>query len=743
MSVNITEKEGNKDSSFLNVNLMKVKNEMIYLKNDILKDIKTSERNFLEKLKSSNKLVDEKLEEFEKKLESYNQKLFTMSQLVAEGNYLKEGMEKLSKEKIEMKDQLLSIGIKQDKLENQLKEKIDYIETILNNSVKYTGIIGNNNRFANFHEFIDYTLSQISLLTMATKKHTTDMKSYKNKFDSNLQNFGIKIDEMIKSSNQKNKILIKESENNTNNNINLLESKFRKYNEENNDQINTKINQLNNNIRNDFKNEIESNKKKFEEDNNKVNKAISDIDEQINELKKLNEEIKIINMKINEYEEIMKKEKENKIIESIKKEKNQIDENEIVNKYLKREINENQFLIYKEFMKINFMIKNIINNILEKSHNAFNKAVDKLNLKKSDEENLIKYLSPYFNNIISEISNRRTKGRTVNNLLNCINIKLTYKKRDKKEPNNKSLKIRKNNSSENYRTFDFDNEFKLSDNNYFGYNTLQMSDRGLNYKIFNSDNFNNNEGFENIDKNIFRKKEVMKNKNYSNERKIKYQKDNIIIDCEKNKNEENKVKEFKNKKIQIIREKLAFNETNKSMKDLINSTFKNKARIEKISRRKIKDNLLRKIQNSGIKREESKQLNRTMSPKNEMENKIEKNSTSMISTYKPFKGKKYIAYEKSLDAKIKEKLIYSDIDYKEKMKRNKNTGFSNDFSSLSNNNNTFMQKTRKNIEADNFKKMVNNLNSFINNNSDKPKYFFTRNKINNMNRIKENLLNDN
>ena len=95
MSVNITEKEGNKDSSFLNVNLMKVKNEMIYLKNDILKDIKTSERNFLEKLKSSNKLVDEKLEEFEKKLESYNQKLFTMSQLVAEGNYLKEGMEKL------------------------------------------------------------------------------------------------------------------------------------------------------------------------------------------------------------------------------------------------------------------------------------------------------------------------------------------------------------------------------------------------------------------------------------------------------------------------------------------------------------------------------------------------------------------------------------------------------------------------------------------------------------------------
>ena len=72
MSNDEPEKESNKESS-LNINSMKMKTEMIYLKEDLLKDLKNFERTFSEKLKLSNKLIDEKLEEFEKRLETYNQ----------------------------------------------------------------------------------------------------------------------------------------------------------------------------------------------------------------------------------------------------------------------------------------------------------------------------------------------------------------------------------------------------------------------------------------------------------------------------------------------------------------------------------------------------------------------------------------------------------------------------------------------------------------------------------------------
>ena len=744
MSNDEPEKESNKESS-LNINSMKMKTEMIYLKEDLLKDLKNFERTFSEKLKLSNKLIDEKLEEFEKRLEIYNQKLFAMSQLVAEDNYLKERIEKLSKEKLEMKEQIISIDIKQDKLENQFTDKIDYVQKILNDSVIYTGIIGKNGKFINFHQFIDHILSQISSLSLSSQKQISDMKSYKTKMESNLQNIRILIDGKIKSSNQLNKQLVIESENKTNDNMSILFSKFKKYNEENIEKINNKIDQLNNNIRNDFKKEIESDKIKFEENNNKINKNISDIEKQLEDLKapyeKLTEEIKIINEKIIEYEEIIKKEKEekdelNKALDDFKKDKKQINEQDIVNRYLKGEINESQLLLYKEFLKLNNMIKNIINDLLEKSHDEFIKA-SKLKHKKFKNDNLIKYLSPYFNNIISEISTEKAKRKTVNNLVNCINLKLNYKRRDRSEQNNKSTHMRKNNSS---RTFDLDDEIKLNNNNDFGYKTFQISDRSDNFRLFNNENLKNyiNEYSENKERNIIQKN----NRSNSKEKKIKYEKDNIVIDCEKNKNEENTVKEYSNKKFHLIKEKIVINEANKIKKDIINNSLKNSADFEKISKRKIKDNLLNKIQNNNIKGEESKQskiLNKTL-------NKIDKNSITMISSFKPFTGKKYIAYEKSFDAKIKEKLIHYDIDYKEKMKRNKNMRFSSDNSYIINDN-TFLQMTKKNFEAENIKNMVNNLQSYIKDNSNKNKYFFTRNKINNLShksiKIRDNLLNEN
>ena len=157
-----------------------------------------------------------------------------------------------------------------------------------------------------------------------------------------------------------------------------------------------------------------------------------------------------------------------------------MDENEIINKYLRGEINENQFLIYKELKKLNYRIKIIIKNILEKnlSNNIKNK-----NLKKNKnlfDNNLTTYLNSCFNDIISEISTERNKRRKVSNLLHCINLKLSDNKKDEQEQNNSVLNMRKSFSIIGFKTFDLNKEINLkkSENNNdikndFGYKTFQ------------------------------------------------------------------------------------------------------------------------------------------------------------------------------------------------------------------------------------------------------------------------------
>ena len=679
--MNINEMEKNKESP-LNINSKKIQNEMIHLKDDILKDLKNFERNYSDKFKSLNKIIDEKLEGFEKRIEVYNQRLFKISQMVVDDRSIKEKIENISQDKMDIKDQILKIGVKLDTLEKQYDEKIDGIETILNDSVIYSGIIGNKGRFINFHEFIDYILSQIAKLTITTQKHTSEINSYKGKLESNIQKIKLQNEGILKTANQFTKKLVSESENGMKDIIKLYESDFKKMKEEN-DKCMNKLEEFNIDIRNELKNERETEKIKFEEENNKVEKLVSSYEKQINDLKgsydKINEELKIINEKISINEDIRKMEENRKELQNKNEDNNQIDENEIINKYLKGEISENQFLIYKELMKLDYLIKNIIKDILEKRNNENIKNKHSKKNRKSIVNNLASYLNSCFNNIISEITNERTKRKTVNNLLHCVNLKLSDKKKDEQEQHNSMLNIRKNLSDINFKTLDINNELKIktSENNNFmkndlGYKTFQMNNRKYNFRLINPEDTKKiSEASKQNERNIIKEEEEIniKNKDLGY---VTNKNDNIIIEYEKRRNKELRVKEYNNKMPPILKEKnIVNNNTNIIKKELFKNILKNNIGNENVSRKRtLKENIIHKIYNNIKKEEESKQsrkLSNTLSQRREIENLMDQNTISVI-TYKPFKGKKYFGYEKSFDAKIKEKLICSDIDYKDKIK---------------------------------------------------------------------------
>ena len=756
MNKNEMEKNG---GSPLNINSKKIQNEMIHLKDDILKDLKNFERNYSDKFKSLNKIIDEKLEEFEKRIEVYNQRLFKISQMVVDDRSIKEKIDNISQDKTEIKDQILKIGVKLDKLEKQYDEKIDGIENILNDSVIYSGVIGNKGRFINFHEFIDYMLSQIAKLTITAQKHTSEINSYKGKLESNIQKIKLQNEGILKTANQFSKKLVSESENGIKDIIKLYESDFKKMKEEN-DKCMNKLEEFNNEIRNKLKSEIETEKIKFEEENNKVEKLVSSFEKQINDLKgsydKINEELKVINEKISINEEIRKMEENRKELQNKNEENKQIDENEIINKYLKGEISENQFIIYKELMKLSYLIKNIIKDILEKRNNENIKNKHSKKNRNSIVNNLASYLNSCFNNIISEISNERTKRKTVSNLLHCVNLKLSDKKKDEQEQHNSMLNIRKNLSDINFKTLDINNELKIktSENNNFmkndlGYKTFQMNNRKYNFRLINPEDTKKiSEASKQNERNIIKEEEEIniKNKDLGY---VSNKNDNIIIEYEKRRNEELRVKEYNNKMPPILKEKNIINKnTNIIKKELFKNILKNNIDNENISRRRtLKENIIHKINNNIKREEESKQsriLSNTLSQRREIENLMDQNTISVI-TYKPFKGKKYFSYEKSFDAKIKEKLICNDIDYKEKIKKIRETGFNNNDISFVPNENIKIPKTKKSLEIDNIKKLVNNLQSYIGENSLNNKYYIPRNNRFNISssttKIKDNIFN--
>ena len=708
----IVDSEKNVESP-LNLNRVKLQNEMIYMKEDILKDLKNFERNYSEKFAKSNKLISEKLEEFEHKIDTFNQKLFEISQSSIDNISIKEKIEKILSEKLSFSDRILKLNIKFDNFEKKFIEKNAYIENILNDSVIYPGIIGNNCKFVNFHGFIDYTISQLAKYYVVSQKNSLEINSIKKNFDSFNKEIKTQNEVILSSANQYARKIFFDGDNKFKDILKEQEKDIKMMKAEN-EMYSNKFEQTTNDIKNKIKKEIEDIENKSKKENEKINILILNNSKDLNNIKisleKLNDELKEIDKKINI--ELQKKE----IIRETTNNNNDllIDENEIiVNKYIKGEINEEQFLVYKQFNKLNMMMKNYLNEFLEKSTQSL-KYNHSAKFKKSPSINFASQLTSSLNNIISEITMERTKRRTVNNLLHCIELKLG------KEKNDGMFNKRKNFSKTDFKTINQNNDLKIKtfDNVYnimkndFGYKTFQMSDRNKNSINQQGLKINFNEESKNNERSIIKEEEEItrkKNENRSNSKDNKINERNIIIDCNKNKNQDIiEILEYNNKMTNITQDKT---NVNKMRKGLIYSILNNNKENEylNVSQKIImKDNIIKKINNKTKKEEELKQtkLKKIITQKKE----IDQDKMS-ISGLKSFKGKKYLGYEKSFDAKIKEKLISNDINYKEKMKKIKE-GMHRDLS-FTPNYNIILPKTKRYIEAENVEKMINNLHSYL------------------------------
>ena len=728
----------------MSINQKKIQNEMIHFKEEILKEMKNFERNLSEKFISSNRLLDERLDSFEKRIETNNQRIFNLSDKIVDDRMLKEKVEKITIDNLDIKNNMILFGAKLDKLSKEFDEKILYIENILNDSVIYQGIIGSKCKFINFHEFIDYVLAQLSKYFIVSTKNTNEINSFKTKLQSSINNIQMQFDGILKSANLFTKKSVIEFENKIKDIAKITEFDLSQMKTENEKQINN-MEQLIGDTKKEIINEIDNGKIQSKEENDKLKLLISRFEKQINELKesynKLDEEIKEIDEKIIS-EEFQKNTKQDIIKSNGSRNNFHIDENEMANKFLRGEMNEEQFLIYKQFNKLNLMLTNLLEYFLEKSTQIMTEKKTK-KFRKTSSINFASQISSCFNNIISEIAIERTKRRTVNNLLHCINLKLN--KEDDKEQNKSVMNIRKNLSDIELKTPNLNNkDIKVATseniNNDLRYISFSIDNKKKHLRLINSAD----------SRNIINENSQSNEKNTIKDLEEKILQNNIIIEHENNGNENiRKIKEYSNKISHAIKNKIIINRTSKIKQDLINGMLKHSLDNEnmnlsqrKILKDKININIIPKIANKKVIEEESKQskLNKTVNTKIEPEN-----NTISITAFKSFKGKKYLGYEKSFDAKVKEKLISYDIDYKDKMKKIRE-GIHRDISFVPPGN-LPLPKNMQSKEVEALHRMVNSLQSYVGENSYKNKNIFRKNNINDFNKsdnkLRENLFNKN
>ena len=258
------------------------KSDLLFFKNEILKEINQFKTDFSKQNKEIKDDFKDKMKLYELTINTMKDDLQQISSVIASNNFIKEKIEEMDKFKKEITDLSSSNKIKLNFLERETQDNFFRINNIINNSVLYPRVIGNNSKFKNFHEFIDYTLSQMTAANSFQKRIEFDLKSFKDKIDKAIQSLKVQIEMAVNSSSQ----LVK-------NGLGETENRIREF-------VNERV--LNIQIKNK---ELESRVEKAMID---LNKGINNINDKANELnnqlreeiEKFNAEAKILNKNIEE-----------------------------------------------------------------------------------------------------------------------------------------------------------------------------------------------------------------------------------------------------------------------------------------------------------------------------------------------------------------------------------------------------------------------------------------------------------
>ena len=570
---------------FLNPEIASIKQDILFFKNDMLKDIRKLEEKLNLKMTNQNLMSSEQYNAFEKKMDSITTQITEINSLLVNNTNLTEKVNTLQIFKSRTEDSIFRVNARINTFEKEYREYIDNVEILINNNLKYPGIIGKNSRFSNFRHFIDYILKYFNdfndfkdeirnfNFNEFKKKIISDLndfrfainENYSNSIlliQRNVQDFDKRMDDLIKK-NEKflkaNESKFEELENKINNYLSEYQAKFTSLEQNINEKYDEQLKEVENikNLKNEFIEEMEKIKTKFEEI--KKNEESKDINNENNFL------LKIINN--NYISESQKGTEENNNIENDNYKNLQkllIEQKEESQAVLKSRNFNNQ---KNEHQKMNNIIKLLLLNNNNNNNNKINLSIIKNNC----------------NEIMKKIKNIEEKNNIVNN------------SDDHSKRMNKTLSIEKTDSLEKFTNIlkEKNNDIINSNNNFQNIeNHLILSNEEILNKKKQSENNEDSNRYLNL-----AKKEVSKN-NYSISNIANTKITKVLLPESLNKKNKNRNPKIhisnssvsENKKIKLISndlscsntKKYSIQDSNNIKKSIIDFTKINKQKNEKI-----------------------------------------------------------------------------------------------------------------------------------------------------------------
>ena len=206
----MTSKE--KNDPILERSTLVAKDDIIMFKNETLKDFKEVQTKLNKKYKVLELEIREKLESYEKRITTYENKITELSKLINTDKTIREKVDSLIEFKEKANDTMLTEKIRLDNFSKDLNSNVNRIDDILKDSVLYPGIIGGISKYKTFHDLIDYVLTQCSQNLTFREKSILDFKGYKAKLDNTISSFNSQIKTLLDTTSEYTKNSIKELE---------------------------------------------------------------------------------------------------------------------------------------------------------------------------------------------------------------------------------------------------------------------------------------------------------------------------------------------------------------------------------------------------------------------------------------------------------------------------------------------------------------------------------------------------
>ena len=176
------------------INNTVTQNDLMYFKEEILGNLKRMENKVNEKIEMMTKMVDNKLSPYNSKFDEMKNKIFDLSNLISNDKSSTEKIAKLLEFKAKADDKLQSHELSINQCNRDIANATYKYDRVLLENFMIPGLLGANCKYPTMKSFIESCINQLSQLNTFKDRNTLDLKSYKDKLEGLVKQFGQQIE---------------------------------------------------------------------------------------------------------------------------------------------------------------------------------------------------------------------------------------------------------------------------------------------------------------------------------------------------------------------------------------------------------------------------------------------------------------------------------------------------------------------------------------------------------------------